>query len=407
MMQLNYLAFAVPLFTGFMLLEYAVAVKKEKSQLFSFDEAVANVNVGIAERLSDLFTTGLFYYFFAWIHTHFALFDIKPNWFTWIALFLFTDLLWYWYHRFGHEVNLFWSLHVVHHQSDDFNYTVAARITVLQSAARSLFWAFLPLLGFPPQMITTLLLIHGAYPFFTHTQLIGKLGWLEYVFVTPSHHRVHHSSNPQYLDKNYGDVLIIWDKLFGTFAKEEEQPTYGLTKPLNSHSFLWQHFHFIMEILVSFKRAATIKGKWRSVFGKPDDIDPRIRSGLERKFSRKEYELSQTKALRNYIKLQTIVSLLLLFVVILLEHYLSSLQLTTAAFFIILSVITTGALLEQRRWIVFLEYARIGLAGIFIYLCYPSYSISVLIFLLLTVLLLFCKTISERYNGYLYASVRS
>ncbi|MFY7840133.1 MAG: sterol desaturase family protein, partial [Lacibacter sp.] len=259
-MQLNLLAFAVPLFTGFMLLEYKMALKKQKQQLFSFDEAVANVNVGIAERLSDLFTTGLFYYFFAWIYQHFALFDIKPNWFTWIALFLFTDLLWYWYHRFGHEVNIFWGFHVVHHQSDDFNYTVAARITVLQSTARSLFWSFLPLLGFPPEMITTLLLIHGAYPFFTHTQLIGKLGWLEYVFVTPSHHRVHHSSNPQYLDKNYSDVLIIWDKFFGTFAKEEEKPKYGLTKPLNSHSFLWQHFHFIMEILVSFKRAATIKG---------------------------------------------------------------------------------------------------------------------------------------------------
>lgn len=315
--------------------------------------------------------------------------------------------MWYWYHRFGHEVNLFWSVHVVHHQSDDFNYTVSARITVFQSAARCLFWAVLPLFGFPPVMITTLLLIHGCYPFFTHTQLIGKLGLVEYLFVTPSHHRVHHSSNPQYLDKNYGDVLIIWDKLFGTFAKEEEPPVYGLTKPLNSHSFLWQHFHFIMEMLVAFKRAATLKGKWNTIFGKPDDIDPRIRSGLERKFSRKEYGLSQTKVLCNYIKLQTVVSLVLLFVVILLEHYFTSLQLVTAAFFIILSVITTGAMLEQRRWIVFLEFARFGLLGIFIYLCYPSYNISILIFSVLTVLLLFCKTIGERYNGYLFTSVRS
>lgn len=406
-MQFNYLAFAVPLFTGLMLLEYYVGVKRKKEHLFSFDEAVANINVGIAERLTDLFTTGLFYYFFAWIYQNFALFEVKPNAITWVLLFLLTDLMWYWYHRFGHEVNLFWSVHVVHHQSDDFNYTVSARITVFQSAARCLFWAVLPLFGFPPEMITTLLLIHGAYPFFTHTQLIGKLGWVEYLFVTPSHHRVHHSSNPQYLDKNYGDVLIIWDKLFGTFAKEEEQPVYGLTKPLNSHSFLWQHFHFIMEILVSFKRATTIKGKWRSIFGKPDDIDPRIRSGLERKFSRKEYNLSQTKALRNYIKLQTVVSLLLLFLVILFEHYASTAQLITAAFFIILSVITTGAMLEQRRWIVYLEFCRVGLLGIFVYLCYPSYSISAIILVILAGLLLFCKTLCERYNGYLYASIRS
>ena len=162
-----------------------------------------------------------------------------------------------------------------------------------------------------------------------------------------------------------------------------------------------------MEILVSFKRSATLKGKWNSIFGKPDDIDPRIRSGLERKFSRKEYELSQTKAVRNYIKWQTIVSLLLLFLVILFEHYLHLPQLVTAALFIILSVITTGAMLEQRRWIVFLEYARIGLLGIFVYLCYPSYSISAVILLILAVLLLFCRSIGERYNGYLYASIRS
>lgn len=406
-MQLNYLSLAVPLFTGLMLLEYYVGVKRNKQHYFSFDEAVANINVGIAERLTDLFTTGLFYYFFAWIYQHFALFEVKPTAITWVLLFLLTDLMWYWYHRFGHEVNLFWSVHVVHHQSDDFNYTVSARITVFQSAARCLFWAVLPLFGFPPAMITTLLLIHGAYPFFTHTQLIGKLGWVEYLFVTPSHHRVHHSSNPQYLDKNYGDVLIIWDKLFSTFAKEEEQPVYGLTKPLNSHSFLWQHFHFIMEIVVSFKRATTLKGKWRSIFGKPDDIDPRIRSGLERKFSRKEYELLQTKALRNYIKLQTLVSLTLLFLLILFEHYATTAQLVTAALFIILSVITTGAMLEQRRWIVYLEFFRLGLIGIFIYLCYPSYSISAVILLILGGLLLFCKTLSERYNGYLYASIRS
>lgn len=406
-MQLNYLALAVPVFTGLMFLEYYVGVKQKKEHYFSFDEAVANVNVGIGERLCDLFTTSLFYYFFAWIYQNFALFDIQPNAVTWVLLFVFTDLMWYWYHRFGHEVNLFWSVHVVHHQSDDFNYTVSARITVFQSAARCMFWAVLPLFGFPPAMITTLLLIHGAYPFFTHTQLIGKLGWIEYLFVTPSHHRVHHSSNPQYLDKNYGDVLIIWDKLFGTFVKEEEQPVYGLTKPLNSYSFLWQHFHFIMEILVSFKRSPTWKGKWKSIFGKPDDIDPRIRSGLERKFSRKEFDLAQTRALRNYIKLQTTVSLTLLFAVILFEHYLTGMQLSTAALFILLSVITTGAMLEQRRWIVYLEFCRLGLFGIFIYLCYPSYSISAVILAILGVLLLFCRTVSERYNGYLYASIRS
>lgn len=205
---LNLLALAVPLFSSLILIEYCVSKKRNKS-VHNFAEPIANLNVGIAERVTDLITTGAFYFVFKWIYTRFALFDIQPSAGTWILIFLITDFIWYWYHRFGHKVNIFWSVHVVHHQSDDFNYTVSTRITIFQAIARGIFWSILPLLGFPPDMIAIFLIIHGVYPFFTHTQLIGKLGWIEYIFVTPSHHRVHHSSNPKYLDKNYGDILII------------------------------------------------------------------------------------------------------------------------------------------------------------------------------------------------------
>lgn len=229
-----------------------------------------------------------------------------------MALFLFTDFLWYWYHRFGHEVDLFWSAHVVHHQSNDFNFTVSARITVIQAAFRCLFWSFLPLMGFSPEMVTAMLLIHGTYPFFTHTQTINKLGWLEYIIVTPSHHRVHHSSNACYLDKNYGDVLIIWDKLFGTFAVETEQPVYVLTRPIRSYSFLWQHFHFIMEMVVAFKRATGFWSRWKVVFGRPDDINPGIRPLLERKFFRTS-EDPLLRPLPVAIAVQTVLTLCVLF----------------------------------------------------------------------------------------------
>jgi len=401
-MKLNFLALAVPFFTGLMCLEYYLSKKKGKQEHFHFNEAVANVNVGIAERLSDLFTTGVFYFFFVWLHQNFAIFDIQANIWTWILLFLFTDFMWYWYHRFGHEVNLFWSVHVVHHQSDDFNFTVSARITVLQALARCLFWSVLPLIGFPAEMITVLLLIHGTYPFFTHTQLVGKLGWIEYLFVTPSHHRVHHSSNPQYLDKNYGDVLIIWDKLFGTFAKEKEEPVYGLTTPLNSHSFLWQHFHFILEMAIAFKRGKSIKQKMRAIFGRPDDIDPRIRTSLERKLSFRQQELTYSKPLLGYIRFQTILSLVLLFLVILFEHYFSPARLFLLSVFIILSVITTGSMLEQRRWIFHLEFARLGLLGILTWLSFPYFNLTVFLVGLATIIVLFYRTIGKRYYAYLY-----
>jgi sterol desaturase/sphingolipid hydroxylase (fatty acid hydroxylase superfamily) len=401
-MKLNYLALAVPFFTGLMFLEYYLSVKKGKTINFHFNEAIANINVGIGERLSDLFTTGLFYLFFTWLHKHFAFFHIEPGVITWILLFLFTDLMWYWYHRFGHEVNLFWSVHVVHHQSDDYNFTVSARITVFQAVARCLFWSVLPLIGFPPWMITVLLLIHGTYPFFTHTQLIGKLGWLEYFLVTPSHHRVHHSSNPEYLDKNYGDVLIIWDKVFGTFAEEKEKPVYGLTTPLNSYSFLWQHFHFMLEMIVGFKKGKGFIQKWKVIFGKPDNIDPRIRISLERKLSFSRQEINHSPALLKYIKLQTMTSLLLLFFVILFEHYLDSIKIVILSSFILLSVITTGAMLEQRRWIFHLEFVRLGLLGILVWVSYPYFNLSLFLTGLAVIFVLFYKAIGSRYYNYLY-----
>ena len=145
--------------------------------------------------------------------------NIKVTALTWFLLFLATDLVWYWYHRLAHEINVFWAAHVVHHQSENFNYTVSARITVFQSVVRCMFWCILPLLGFPAIMVSTFLIIHGMYPFFIHTQALGRWGWFEKILVTPTHHSLHHASNPEYLDKNYGDVLIIWDKIFGTFVQ--------------------------------------------------------------------------------------------------------------------------------------------------------------------------------------------
>lgn len=401
-MHLNYLALAVPVFTILMYVEYYLSRRKGQADEFQFSESVANINVGIAERLSDLFVAGVFYFFFSFLYRQFAVFDISPGFLTWLLLFLLTDFAWYWYHRFGHEVNLFWSVHVVHHQSEDYNFTVSARITVLQALARCLFWAILPLIGFPPQMIMILLLVHGAYPFFTHTQLVGKLGWLEYFLVTPSHHRVHHSSNPRYLDKNYGDVLIIWDKIFGTFAKEDEKPVYGLTKPLGSHSFLWQHFHFMLEMLVAFKRARGVRAKWRVIFGSPDDIDPGIRAALERKLSFRQQNLTYSKALLGYITCQTVITLILLFLTILFEYYLTGNKLFAVSVFILLSVINTGSMLEQRKWIFHLEFARAIVAGSLAWLYFPAFNFAIIMICMGMAILLFYKTIGEKYYSYLY-----
>lgn len=363
-LQLNYLAFAVPLFMGLIAIEYAVS-KRQRRNLHRFEESVSNLNMGLAERVTDILTTGIFYFVFTWIFEHHAIFSIEPSVWTWLGLFLLTDFVWYFYHRAGHRVNLFWSVHVVHHQSDDFNYTTSVRITFFQALARGLFWCVIPWVGFPPEMITVFLLLHGAYPFFTHTQVVGKLGVLEYFLVTPSHHRVHHSSNPCYLDKNYGDILIIWDKLFGTFAEEIEEPRFGLTKPLQSYSFLWQMFHFPLEMLWAFRRASNWRERFRILFGKPDSIDPRIRSWLERYFLiHRNHAGNQVD--NHFVRFQVILSACLVFFLLLFEHYQSITQLWIGVTFILISVINTGALLEQRKWIFCLEYVRLFLLSIYL-----------------------------------------
>ncbi|MGQ7945509.1 sterol desaturase family protein [Flavobacterium sp. WC2509] len=403
-MKLNYIALAVPFFAIFMFLEYYISIRKNK-KLHHFNESIANLNVGIAERIADLLTTGTFFFIFSWLHANFSIFSIEPTVTTWVLLFFATDLLWYWYHRFGHTVNLFWASHIVHHQSDDFNYTAAARITVLQAVARGVFWCALPIIGFNAQMITVLLLIHGTYPFFTHTQLVGKLGWLEYIIVTPSHHRVHHSSNPEYLDKNYGDMLIIWDKIFGTFKEETIEPKYGLTKSLGSYSFLWQHFHYVLELTVAFRMAKTVKQKLKVIFGGPNDIDARIRTLLERKFSKKivDVNVKYSKKLTNSIIAKTIVTMIVLFLTILFSEFITAFNIFLITVFIILSVIATGAMLDQKKWIFHLDFLRSIIIGYLSFSFFPDPYLHFIIALLGVIGVLFYQSIHSKYQNFLFS----
>jgi sterol desaturase/sphingolipid hydroxylase (fatty acid hydroxylase superfamily) len=320
----------------------------------------------------------------------------------WVALFICTDFTWYWYHRLAHEINLFWAAHIVHHQSEDFNYTVSARITVFQAIIRTGFWAVLPILGFPAEMITSVLLVHGLYPFFIHTRLIGNLGIFEYIFVTPSHHRVHHASNPEYLDKNYGDVLIIWDKLFGTFKKEESEITYGLTKPLKSNSFLWQHFHFILELFVAVKREKGVFNKLKKLFGRPDAVDVNIRGELEEKFNIFNNKESAGNDLNRYVVFQVITSLILLFLFIGFENHLNWQMQTLFTLFIIATLVNCGAILEQKKWIFYLEYSRIFLFLIGILIYYPSAILISVFACLIPVSIYYFNLLQRRYLYYVY-----
>lgn len=366
MENINFLAFAMPAFFVFVWLEFKLAKKKKQPELFNYESSVSNISIGIAERLLNLFIAGSFYQLYFYIYENYRIFTVESSIFIWIILILATDFVWYWYHRLGHEVNFFWAAHIVHHHSEEFNFTAAARITTFQAIIRTGFWCILPLVGFHPTMVISMLVIHGAYSFFTHTQIVGRVKWLESIFVTPSVHGVHHASDEKYLDKNYGDMFTFWDRLFGTFQAEEEKPKYGLTHPLKSYSFLWQHFHYYFEIHELWRRSKGFKAKWNAVFGSPAEMDQDIRPMLEKRFLQDRTDRNHRLKFRNYLYVQLAISTTVL---TFFTYFFESLNDYDKAFvlgFILLTLINCGALLEQRKWIYYLEYARLFIISLYI-----------------------------------------
>lgn len=187
----------------------------------------------------------------------------------WISLLVFQDFMFYWLHRVDHYSRFFWAVHVTHHSSEEFNLTVGFRSSVFQPLYRFIYFIPLVLIGFQPLDILFIYAATQIYGILIHTKTIGKLGILEFILSTPSHHRVHHASNIKYLDKNMGMFLIIWDRLFGTFAKEEETVVYGLTANVNSYNPVTMVFHEWKAIFKDVVKTKGLKNKLGYVFGPP------------------------------------------------------------------------------------------------------------------------------------------
>lgn len=193
--------------------------------------------------------------------------DIPMNAWTWIAAFFAADFTYYWMHRLEHEHRILWASHSVHHSSQDYNLTVSMRLSIVESLFEWLFLVPMILLGFSPFQAIVGLILVAQYQTWIHTEKIVQLGWLDEVFNTPSVHRVHHGSNAQYLDKNYGGVLIIWDKLFGTFQREGEKVVYGLTKNIRTNNPIRINFIEYGHIWKDVKQCKTWKDRFKIVFG--------------------------------------------------------------------------------------------------------------------------------------------
>ena len=196
-------------------------------------------------------------------------------WWTWALLFFVDDFVYYWFHRASHESRIFWNFHVVHHSSENYNLSVAVRQSWFSGILHWVFYAPIMLLGFAPWMFA---LMHGfnlIYQFWIHTRFVNRMGFLEYVLNTPSHHRVHQGVNNPYLDKNYAGVLIVWDRLFGSFVSETEEPRYGIIKPIRSYNPLWINTHAWHEMWLAVKERKSIGAKLRCIFASPNMESPK------------------------------------------------------------------------------------------------------------------------------------
>ncbi|MBP94220.1 MAG: C-5 sterol desaturase [Flavobacteriaceae bacterium] len=234
----NIILFAIPFFILAMLLELYVTTKQQ-IKTYETKDAFSSIAMGLGNVFLGFLSKAIVLLALFWVYNNFRFFTIPITWWSFILIFFADDFSYYWFHRISHESRLFWASHVVHHSSQKYNLSTALRQTWSGGFYSFVFWLWMPLLGFHPAMILLQMSISLLYQFWIHTEAIDKMPkWFEAVFNTPSHHRVHHGSNPLYLDRNHAGILIIWDKLFGTFQPElkNEKVIYGLVKNIDTYN---------------------------------------------------------------------------------------------------------------------------------------------------------------------------
>ncbi len=243
-------------------------------KLYTWKDTAANVYLMLLNGVIDLLFRAIYLVVLEYFYLH-KLISFSNVAAYWLILLVAEDFLYYWLHRFDHEIRFFWAVHVTHHSSELMNFTVGFRSSVFQPLYRFIYFIPLAWFGFKPLDIIFIYSATQIWGIFVHTELIKKMGWLEYILVTPSHHRVHHASNPKYLDKNMGMFLIIWDQLFGTFQPEltdedYQGKKYGLTKPIQKINAVTIVFHEWKNIFKDISRKdISWRIKWSYIFGPP------------------------------------------------------------------------------------------------------------------------------------------
>jgi alkylglycerol monooxygenase len=358
---------AIPIFLLFIVVEY-FATRKKHPEYYRLNDALTNLNIGVSHLLFKLLTTGLMLGAYVLVLENFAVLHLSGVTAYIVVLILF-DFCFYWAHRFGHEVNLFWGAHVVHHQSEEYNLTVALRQSWIHSLLAFIFFLPIAFLGVDVLTLGICASINSFFQFWIHTKAIDKMPkWFEAIFNTPSHHRVHHGVNPKYIDKNHAGMFIIWDKLFGTFQEEIEEPTYGVTTQLKSWNPAWANVEYYVTMFKNSKAFPKVSDKLKYIVAKPGWQPAELGGQIpipEVDYNKPKYDAkASSKSLNIYVLVQ------FAFIIIGLSAYLYNYEklslFYTIIFFsvLMLSTVICSAILEQKKWVKYAEYARLLIAFI-------------------------------------------
>jgi sterol desaturase/sphingolipid hydroxylase (fatty acid hydroxylase superfamily) len=359
----DYIILAIPVFFLLIALELLWARWQERDY-YRLNDSVNDLSCGILQQVFEVFAKTFIFAGYLFLYQRGRLFDVPGAAWAWAACFVGVDFFYYWFHRLSHERNGLWASHIVHHSSEEYNLAVALRQSAFSGAFSWVFYLPLALIGFPPVMFLACSSFNTLYQFWIHTRTIGKLGPLEWVMNTPSHHRVHHACNPKYIDRNYAGVFIVWDRLFGSFKPEDEEPAFGITKPLRSWNPLWANLHYWAEMLDKARRSSRWSDRLR-VFAARPGWQPEELGGFQAppevdRASQRKFDPRVPPGLSVYALLQFVVVLVFSSVLLFNQNRWSGLALALGTLAIVWSLGGLGALLEGRRRALVAEVARVA-----------------------------------------------
>ena len=375
----NAMLIAIPFFLLTMLVEWFYG-KYKKQSYFKFSDMVTNLSLGVGSQVTGLFTKVIVILVYDYLYRNFAFFELGNSIGIVIACIVLFDFIYYWAHRWSHEWNWLWGAHVVHHQSEEYNLSVALRQSWFHGLMAAFLFFPMAILGFNTIVFGIAAVFITLYQYWIHTRAIKLLPkWFEFIFNTPSHHRVHHGVEKKYIDKNHAAFLIIWDRMFGTFQIEEEEPHYRLTKPFDSWNPVWANFHHYVDMYHDAKQMSSWKDRFKLIFAppgwRPKELGGQQAPGRVVDKNYHKYDVEPPRNMKAYVFVQLIC--LIGALVAYMSHF-ESLSLFYKVEFALLIAITTlicGAILENKKWILLAERARLLLAALSINaLYYTTYA---------------------------------